>query len=99
MKLCEAPTKIVGVQLGEVAIDLIRVGVPALRVKVAILVAEGPIGFIEFSDVGQWSQKSLDAMKAFTDALEEEALKVVFKLPTQDTETPLTDRANEPVQF
>ncbi len=99
MKLCEAPTKIVGVQVGEVAIDLIRIGAQALKVKMAVFSDDGPVGFMEMGDSGHWSQKSLDAMKMFTEALEEDALKVIFKIPTQDTETSSTDKVSEPVQF
>lgn len=99
MKLCEAPTKIVGVQVGEVSIDLIRVGIPALKVRFAMLTDEGPVGFTDVGDIGQWSQKSLDAMRAFTEALEEDALRIIFKVPTQDAETAQANAPNEPAQF
>lgn len=99
MKLSEAPTKIIGIQVGEVTIDLIRSGVPALKVRLAMFTDEGPVAFMDVGDAGQWSNKSIDAMRAFTEALEEDALRLVFKVPTQDTETTQANGPNEPAQF
>lgn len=99
MKLCEAPTKIIGVQVGEAAIDLIRSGIPALKVRIAIFTDDGPVGFMDIGDIGQWSQRSLDALRVFTEALEEDALRFIFKVTTQDAETAQTDGPNEPAQF
>lgn len=99
MKLSEAPTKIIGVQVGELSLDLIRMGVPMLKVRVALTTDEGPIGFMDMGELGQWSGKTLDALRAFTEAVEEDALSRIFKLPAQSTETPQTEGRNEPAQF
>lgn len=99
MKLSEAPTKIIGIQVGELELDLIRVGVPVLKVRFALCTDDGPVSVMDISDMSVWSQKSLDAMRAFTEALEADALRIIFKVPAQDTETAQADGPNEPAQF
>jgi hypothetical protein len=102
MKLSEAPSKIVGIQVGELALNLIRTGVPMLQVKFSLLTEEhGSTAFMDVSDaVSIWSSKVLDAMKAFTDAIEEDALKILFKVDAQQTtETSTGETSDEPVQF
>lgn len=102
MKLSEAPTKIFGIQVGDLTIDLIRTGIPTIRVKFALLTEEhGPTAFMDVSDtVSIWSPKTLEAMRAFTESLEEDALKFVFKVDgTQVTETPKDETSDGPAQF
>lgn len=99
MKLCELPTKIIGVQVGELSLDLIRMGVPALKVRVALCTDDGPVGFVDLADPSRWSKKTLDAMRAFTEALEEDALQVIFRTPVQDAETAQAPSPSDPPQF
>lgn len=96
MKLSEAPTKVIGVQVGELAIDLIRSGVPALKVRIAMFTDAGVVGFMDIAD--KWSKKSMDAMQAFIEALEEDALEVIFKVPQSSEPAAFAD-LNEPLQF
>lgn len=101
MKLSEAPTKIIGVQVGELALDLIRSGMPSLKVRFALLTEDGPKAFMDVGELGNWSQKSLDAMRAFTEALEEDGLNLIFKATTgtQASEISGTDAGDGPAQF
>lgn len=100
MKLSEAASKIIGIQVGELAIDLIRSGLPNVKVRFALLAEEQSIaGFMDIDNMGHWSQKTLDAMRAFTEALEEDGLRIIFKVDTQATETPRSDGPAEPAQF
>lgn len=99
MKLSEQPSRIYGLMAGEVTLNLIRTDMPALRVKFALLTDEGPVGYVEVGVGGQWSEKTLKAMQAFTESLEEDALRLIFKGPTQATETPQTDGPIDPPQF
>lgn len=97
MKLSEATPKIVGVQVGEAALNFIRVGEPALKVRFALISKDGnPVGFV---DVGEWSDKVLAAMRTFSEALEEEALSLIFEQSTQDVETPQAEERQGPPQF
>ena len=103
MKLSEAPTKIVGVQIGEVALNLIRQRGPdpMLKARFALLTDKGPTGFLDLDDrFGQWSEKTMIAMKGFTEALEEDALREIFKISDENTEQVLKEGSeNEPAQF
>lgn len=97
MKLSEQKSKIVGIMAGEVAINTIRPDLLPLRVKFALLADEGPIGFSETSC--DWSDKTVKAMQAFIDALEEDGLRMLFKGEPQATGTPQTEGRTEPPQF
>ncbi len=85
MKLVEAPTKIVGVHLGEASLNFIHEGIAPIKAKFALLAKDGsPIGYVEMSR--EWSEKTLDALKQLTAALEEEAAARVFEITTGDAE-------------
>jgi hypothetical protein len=99
MKLSEAPTRIIGIQVGELQLDLIRTGSQALKVRVAMYTDDGPVGFIDLGGLDPWSPKVIEAMRAFTDAIEEEALGLIFKVKAQGAETPQADEAVGPAQF
>jgi hypothetical protein len=87
------------VQVGEATLNLLRDGIPTVKVRFALLTEEGAAGFMDISDITQWSSKTIDAMRAFTEALEEDALRVIFRLPAQGAETSQTDDATGPAQF
>lgn len=96
MKLSGAPSKIVGVQLGKVSVELIRETAVGITAKFALLSKEGEIlGFVDIP--GGWSEKLEAALTTFVDALEEEALRVIFE--QQSSETPQSSPQNEPQQF
>ncbi len=101
MKLSEAPTKIVGLQVGEISLDLIRSGLPMLKVRFALLTEDGPKAFMDVGELGNWSQKSLDAMRAFTEALEEDGLNLIFRTSpgTQASEISGAEAGDGPAQF
>lgn len=99
MKLSEQPSKIYGLMAGEVTLNFIRPELPALRVRFALLTDDGPIGFADVGAGGQWSEKTLKAMQAFTESLEEDALRLIFKAAPQAPETPQSEGPNDPPQF
>lgn len=97
MKLSEAPTKIIGVALGEASINLIRPGELPFKARFAILTDSGTAGYV---DIGEWTPEAAKALETFIAVLETEALNHLFKVPTaQAAETPQGDAANEPPQF
>lgn len=97
MKMSESPSKIAGVQLGEAALNFIRIGVPPIAAKFALITKEGETaGFIEMGE--GWSDKALEAMRTFSMVLEEEAMQRLFD--TQPAETPAKEGDGaEPTQF
>lgn len=102
MKLSEQPSRIVGVMAGEVSMNLIRPDRdhPTLKVKFGLLVDEGVAGYSEISGIGSsWSEKTLKAMSAFLEAIEEDGLRLLFKAGPQAPETPQAEGRTEPPQF
>lgn len=97
MKLSLAPSKIVGVQLGDATIVLLGTGTP-LRGKFALLTKDGETcGFMEIGH--GWSDKTIEALKAFSDALEEEALSMIMEAKSAEEPAPNPEAPNEPPQF
>jgi hypothetical protein len=98
VKLTASPSKIVGVQLGEAMLNLIRPGEPPIRAKFALLTKDETVaGFVDVSS--NWSDKALNALQAFTEAMEEEAMRLIFEA-AQPSETPAQpEERNEPPQF
>lgn len=97
MKLTEAPTKIVGIQLGEAKLNFIRVGEAPIVAKFALITKEGDAaGFVDM--MTGWSDKALEALRVFSEVLEEEALARIFTM-AQASETPQTEEHSEPPQF
>ncbi len=99
MKLSTTPSKIVGVTLGELHIELLRstgIGI-GLRAKFGLVDKEGQVN--GFMDVATgWSEKLEAPLLAFVAALEEEGLRLVFE-PGEGAETPETTAKAEPPQF
>jgi hypothetical protein len=103
MKLVRHPSKIIGVQVGEIDIHL--VGPPRFHVRFMLL--RDPkkfpgVGAGQY-DKTEWSPKTSEALEAFVAALEEEVLLELFDMPeddraSPDTETPEKDEAN-PLSF
>lgn len=101
MKVTTTETKILGVQVGEVSIDFLRVEMDGtfLKARFALLTDKGPTGFMDLNERGgQWSEKTIAALKAFSASLEEDALKVIFKISDVKTENK-EGSENEPDQF
>jgi hypothetical protein len=97
MKLSTSPSHIVGLQLGEASLNMIRGGQPPIKAKFALITKEGDaIGFMETA--GPWSDKVLEALKTFSEVLEEELLGRISEVP-QASETPPAGASNEPPQF
>lgn len=97
MKLSTSPSKIFGVQLGDASINLLGTGTP-LRGKFALLTKDGETcGFMEIGH--GWSEKTLEALRTFSDALEEEALAIIMEPKPAEEATPNPDKPNEPPQF
>lgn len=97
MKMATTPSKIVGVQLGEVTVNFMRPDQPGLKAKFALLTKDGDVAsFTEL--VGGWSDKAQEAARAFSEALEEEVLRIIFE-QGQASETPQATATNEPPQF
>lgn len=73
MKLSETPSKIIGVTLGEVTLNLMTGGYP-LKAKFALVTKEGDLtGFMEIA--ADWPPNILEALQVFIGALEETALQ------------------------
>jgi len=96
MKIANVPSKIVGITLGELKINVMGMG-PPVTAKFALVSKEGEVvGFIEtFS----WSEKFEEKIRAFIADIEEEGLRLAFEEPAQASETPPSDAADAPRQF
>lgn len=98
MKLTDAPSRIVGVQLGEATLNFLQTGATPIRAKFALLGKEGDAtGFVDIT--GPWSDKTLDALRTFMEVLEEEAVQRLFDGPAQAAETSQGEARPEPPQF
>jgi hypothetical protein len=95
VKLSTAKAKVIGLQLGEAELNVIRPGVPPIRAKFALLDEDAtPCGYVEKAN--GWSEKTMGAMQALVECMEEDALKIVFMEETKPTEA---EKAEEPPQF
>lgn len=99
MKLSEQPSRICGLMAAEITLNFIRSDSPPIKARFALLTDEGPVGFSDIGGGGTWSEKTLKAMKAFTESLEEDALGLIFKGSTQVQETPQSEDPDSPPQF
>ena len=99
MKISEASCKVVGVQLGEATISLLNsdgIRAAPLKAKFALMNKEEQAsGYIE---VRNWSQRTIDALLALQDAMEEDALAHLFDVSPGANPTKSKDEA-EPPQF
>lgn len=97
MKMSESASKICGVQLGEASLNFIRIGEPPIKAKFALLgKEEAVLGFVDMNN--GWSDKVMEAMRVFSEALEEEILSRVFEGKPAETPTK-SDGTSEPQQF
>ena len=101
MKLSGAKCRIVGVQLGEAEINLIRGDRPPLRVKMALLSEDGATcGYL---DIIPSSEKILDAVRQFAEVVETEVLPRIFEIdPGSEgsvSEVTRASQVDEPPQF
>ncbi len=97
--MSDGKCKVVAIQLGEAALNLIRQDEVPIRVKVALLTEDGsPCGY--FAKSNDWSEKTIDALRALADAVEEDCMNHLFEgesaavAPTSET-----DREGSPPQF
>ncbi len=75
--MSEGRCKVVGLQLGEAALNFIRTDEVPIRAKVALLSEEGsPCGF--FTKNNGWSERTLEALRALADAIEEDCIPHIF---------------------
>lgn len=97
MRMSETPAKIVGVQLGEAAINFIRPGEVPIKAKFALMNKEGDVvGFVDVSN--GWSDRAQEAMRAFSEVLEAEVMVRLFEgQPSETAEK--SDAPSEPQQF
>lgn len=99
MKMSTAKPKIVGVQLGEAAINYVRPGEPPITAKFLLLAEGGGAVCGHMTKGGNWSEKSLAALQALVDSLEEDALSHIFEVDsTKELGAPDSTSA-EPPQF
>ncbi len=97
MKVSEAPSKIIGVTLGEANISLLRVQDVPFKAKFALLTKDGnSCGYIE---IGEWSDKTIDALKTFIAVIEEEALTKISDGGSSEAPSTSPEKLNEPKQF
>ncbi len=96
MKLTEAKCRITGVTLGEAQINLIRIDAVPIQAKFALISGDGSVsGYFERRN--GWSDKVLQALQAFVDAIEEDGLTVVFEEMTKPVSE--GESAEGPPQF
>ena len=96
MKVSEAPSKIIGVTLGEISVSILRPEASPFKARFALISKEG--GAIGFMDMDQWSERAIEALKTFQNVLEEEALARISEVtPAESTTSP--EKRNEPQQF
>jgi hypothetical protein len=99
VKLSEEKTKIIGVSLGELSLNVLMPDKPnGLKVRLALLADNGPIGVADFHGF-QFSEKVHKAIEALVTAIEEEGLGFIFKIESQASETPENKDGNDPPQF
>lgn len=97
MKVSEAPSKIIGVTLGEANISLLRVQDVPFKAKFALLMKDGnSCGYME---IGDWSEKTIEALKGFINLLEEEALARISDGGPSEATSTSPEKRNEPPQF
>jgi len=84
MRLTGSPSKIVGVRVGEVELNLVVA--PSLMVKYVLL--RNPedskldgVNAGKYTKAGPWSEKVREALDTFISALEEDVLPELFDIP------------------
>lgn len=98
MKLTTAKSRVVGIQLGEASLNLIRMNEVPIKAKFALMTADGDVcGYVE--KYNGWSDKVQEALRNFAEVLEEEGLKQLFEV-TDAAESPQSNPdVAEPPQF
>jgi hypothetical protein len=95
MKLSTAKPKIVGLQLGEAALNFIRPEVVPIKAKLAIIGEEdSTCGYIEKNN--GWSEKTLAALQELASCIEADALPHLF---FEEDPAAKEDSQAEPPQF
>lgn len=95
MRLTEAKTRILGTHLGEGQINLIYPERAPLTAKFALVGEDGQaLGYYE--KCGEWSEKTMEALQALAECMEQDALAVIFIL--SETTEP-AEKTVEPPQF
>lgn len=96
MKFTTAPSKILGIHLGEASLNLMMSNIPPIKAKFALVTKDGDTsGYIE---VKNWSEKTIEALRVFVAQLEDDALELVFEV-VKDPEVKDPEKSNEPTQF
>lgn len=97
MKLTQGKCRITGVQLGEATVSYVQAGPSPLRAKFVLLKDEMDVAG-EVVKTSDWSEKTMELIKALSDSMEEDAMASLFDMPEiqppEDSEIP-----NEPQQF
>lgn len=94
MKLSDSKSRIIGIQVGEIELNFIRPDKPPIKAKFALVGDGGICGYFDKSE--DWSEKSLEALRVFAEALEMDVLGRIFQV-TGDATT--DEKSNEPAQF
>lgn len=81
MKLSRSKSRIIGVQTGEVTINLMG-GAALVRAKFALLSEGGTVG--HFDKSGAWSEKTEELLRQLTESMELDALPILFEEPAED---------------
>lgn len=92
MRLSKSESRIVGVQLGEAHINVIKPGIPPLTADFALVREDEALcGMVQRRL--EWSERVHLALRELIDAMEEDELSHVFK------DQPLANAAAEPEQL
>lgn len=99
MKMGTSRCKIVGVQLGEAAINYIRQNVPPIDAVFALISENGPVGSVS-RNMG-WSPATMEAMQKFAEAMEADVMATVFddEPGAGEGEAVDAEKSSEPQQF
>ncbi len=99
MRMSDGRCKIIALQLGEAHLNLIRPNEVPIQAKVALLTEEGqPCGF--FQKNNDWSEKTIEALRALAEAIEEDCIAHIFEgeaaVPSPDA---VAEKEDGPRQF
>lgn len=96
MKLSRSRCKVVGVQTGELTLNVTSPS-PLLRVKFALVAEDGgTVGYFEKGSA--WSEKTQELLQQLTESLEADALPYLFDEPIEDLD-PTKPPSEEPPQL
>lgn len=98
MKLSTSKSRIVGVQLGELHLNVVWPNAPPMVATFGLLGEDGSVrGRFDVRD--GWSKATQEALQGLLDALEDDALHRMFVVAPMDAEDPTDAISDEPRQF